>query len=347
MARARSSSGGSAFEGFAGGPDRAMFRVGTRGNAMSTNDDASNPATPVAAFAGKSIALTGTFTTMKRADAQKVLLEAGAQLSSGVTKKTDLLIHGDNAGSKLDKAASLGVATMTEAQMVALLTAGGAGAEQLADAGEKLAKKQEQDAASTTQMTAVAAELRAFVAALKRRRDIRVEHATLGRKAGKAKLAQLRAANIPTELIELYAEIDGARVEWRFIEDGYGGGCLRIPPVTNWTRFTGDDNHYMNFGDGREALLLDEVTAEGGTWLVRDKAKGGTEDGRDAVSIIFASAAEGGDGITAAGSIAAYLRAAMAHGFVYYWPRCFKAHAYVSYADQEQALERYRAGVGT
>lgn len=289
----------------------------------------------VAAFAGKTIALTGTFTTMKRAEAQKLLLEAGASVSGSVSKKTDLLIHGDNAGSKLDKATSLGVALMTEVEMVALLRAGGARAEQLADADEKLAKKQAEDAANATEMTKVAAELKAFVVALKRRRDIRVEHATLGRAAGKAKLDSLRAANIPTELIDLYAEIDGIHVEWRFIEPS-GGGCIRVPPVTGWTRFAGDDSTYMGFGDDQEALLLDEITAEGGTWLVRAKPAG-------PVQIIFASAAEGADGITAAGSIAAYLRAAMAHGFGHYWPRCFKPLRNVSYAEQEQAVERFWA----
>jgi hypothetical protein len=298
----------------------------------------------IAAFAGKTIVLTGTFTTMKRADAEKVLAEAGAKVSGSVSKKTDLLIHGDDAGSKLDKATSLGVALMTEAEMVALLKAGGGGSEQLADADEKLAKKQAEDAADATEMTKVAAELKAFVAALKRRRDLRVEQATLGRRAGKAKLAQLRAANLPTELVDLYAEFDGIHVEWRFIEPS-GGGCIRVPPFTAWTRFAGDDSTYMGFGDDQEALLLDEITAEGGTWLVRSKAKAKAKAKaeRDAVRIIFASAAEGSDGVTAAGSIAAYLRAAMAHGFGHYWPRCFKPNRNVSYAEQEQAIERFWA----
>lgn len=289
-------------------------------------------------FTGKTIVLTGTFTTMKRAEAEKLLAAAGAKVSGSVSKKTDLLIHGDDAGSKLDKATSLGVALMTEVEMVALLKAGGgAGAEKLADADEKLAKKQAEDAADATEMTKVAAELKAFVAALKKRRDLTVEQAKLGRAAGKAKRAQMRAANLPTELIELYAELDGIHVEWRFIEPS-GGGCIRVPPFTNWTRFAGDDRTYMGFGDDQEALLLDEITPEGGTWLVRDR-------GTVPVRIVFASAAEGDDGITAAFSIAAYLRATMAHGFGHYWPRCFRDnHSHnVSYAEQEQAIERFWA----
>jgi hypothetical protein len=186
-----------------------------------------------------------------------------------------------------------------------------------------------------TEITKVVAELRAFVAALQQRPDILIEHATLGGPAGAAELDQLRAANFPAELIELYGELDGIHVEWRFIEPS-GGGNLRLPPITQWTRFRDDDSTYMGFGDDKEALLFDEITAEGGTWLVRDK-------GGHAVEIIFASAAEGSEGIVAAGSIAAYLRAAMTNGFGHYWPRCFKHHPYVSYAEQEQAVARFQA----
>lgn len=299
--------------------------------ASAAQPAASSP-TPVAGLAGKVVALTGTFTTMTRAAAQKLLSEAGATVGSGVTRATHILIHGDNAGSKLDKASSQGVALMSEAEMVALLTAGGAGAGQLAGASEKLAEA----AAGATEMTRVVAELRTFVQALKQRKDITVETATLGRKAGKAKLDQLRALQVPAQLVELYAEVDGVHVEWRFTEPP-GGGCMRIPPVTQWTCFTGDDSHYMNFGDDYEALLLDEITAEGNTWLVRERGAG------DRAMIRFASAAEGADGVIAATSIADYLRKAMQSGFVPYWPRCFTPSRYVSYATQEQAIERFRA----
>jgi BRCT domain type II-containing protein len=292
---------------------------------------------PVEAFRGKTIVLTGTFTTMKRAEAEKILREAGATIGSSVGKKTDLLVHGEDAGSKLDKAVSLGVALMTEAEMVALLTAGGGGAAQLADANEKLAEA----AASETEMSKVVAELRAFVQALRKRKDITVEVSQLGRKAGKAKLAQLEAAKIPAELIELYGEIDGIHVEWRFDEPP-GGGCIRVPAVSQWTRFTGDDQHYMNFGDDYEALLLDEITPEGSTWVVRDVGAKSKKQ-IDTFEIIFASAAEGSEGTRPAGSLVEYLRKAMASGFGFYWPRCFETNRYVSYAEQEAAVERFRA----
>ena len=297
--------------------------------------------TPVEGLAGKVVALTGKFMTMKRADAQKLLREAGATVGSGVTKATDVLIYGDNAGSKLDKAASAGVSLMTELEMVALLTVGGAGNDRLAGAEALLAEKQTRDAASATEMTKVVAELRAFVQGLKRRKDIRVEHATLGRKAGKAKLAQLVAQGMPAEFVEFHAEMDGIRVEWRFVEPP-GGGCIRMSPVTQWSRFTDDDSHYMNFGDDREAMLLDEITPEGNTWLVRPKSKQAGEGAGDC-TIMFASAAEGADGVVAASSLAEYLREAMRNGFGFYWPRCFKVNEYVSYAAEEMAIGRFQA----
>jgi hypothetical protein len=190
-------------------------------------------------------------------------------------------------------------------------------------------------------MSKVAAELRAFVQALQKRKDIRVEIAKLGRKAGKSKLAQLEHSKIPKQLIELYAELDGIHVEWHFVEPP-GGGCIRVPAVSQWTHFSDDDQHYMNFGDEREALLLDEITPEGSTWMVRAKGSKTKAQIND-VQIIFASAAEGTEGVSPGGSIVEYLRNAMASGFGHYWPRCFKTNRNVSYAEQEAAVERFRA----
>ncbi|PCC73625.1 BRCA1 C Terminus (BRCT) domain-containing protein [Nannocystis exedens] len=312
--------------------------------AAPTAAPASAPASaPVACpgLSGKTVVLTGTFTLMKRADAARLLAEAGATVGTSVGNSTDLLIHGDDAGAKLEAARSRGVARMTEAEMVALLSAAGIGGELLAAAGDRLARKAAEDAAHATEMTRVAAELRAFLERLRGRPDITVTVAELGRKAGKAKLDQLRALRVPQDLVDLYAEIDGIHIEWRFVEPP-GEGCIRVPAVTQWTRFGTDDQHYMNFGDDREAMLLDEITPEGNTWLVRSR-KAPRGSGPREASIVFASAAEGADGIVAAPSLPEYFRAAMASGFVPYWPRCFKPNRYVSYATQEAAVERFRA----
>ena len=65
-------------------------------------------------FSGKTIVLTGTLTQMTRNDAKALLESLGANVSGSVSKKTDLVIYGEAAGSKLTKANSLGVMTMDE-----------------------------------------------------------------------------------------------------------------------------------------------------------------------------------------------------------------------------------------
>ncbi len=60
-------------------------------------------------FAGKTVVLTGTLTTMSREEAAKLLEAAGAKISGSVSKKTDFVVAGESAGSKLTKAQELGV----------------------------------------------------------------------------------------------------------------------------------------------------------------------------------------------------------------------------------------------
>ena len=75
-------------------------------------------------LAGKTFVLTGTLPTLSR-DAAKDLLEAaGAKVAGSVSKKTDYVVAGVEAGSKLEKAQALGVAVLDEAGMLALLPAG-------------------------------------------------------------------------------------------------------------------------------------------------------------------------------------------------------------------------------
>jgi len=72
-------------------------------------------------LAGKTFVLTGTFPTLSRDQAKNLLEAAGAKVAGSVSKKTDYVVAGAEAGSKLEKAQSLGVTVIDEAQMLALL----------------------------------------------------------------------------------------------------------------------------------------------------------------------------------------------------------------------------------
>ena len=60
-------------------------------------------------FSGKTVVITGTLDGMTRDEASSLLGSLGANVSSSVSSKTDFLLCGENAGSKLNKAQSLGV----------------------------------------------------------------------------------------------------------------------------------------------------------------------------------------------------------------------------------------------
>ena len=72
-------------------------------------------------FAGKTVVLTGSLTIMTRDDAKDRLTAMGAKVSGSVSKKTDLVIAGEAAGSKLAKAQELGIDVIDEAEMIRLL----------------------------------------------------------------------------------------------------------------------------------------------------------------------------------------------------------------------------------
>lgn len=72
-------------------------------------------------FAGKTVVLTGTLTSMSRDLAKEKLEALGAKVAGSVSKKTDYVIAGLEAGSKLEKARELGVAVMDETQFIAAL----------------------------------------------------------------------------------------------------------------------------------------------------------------------------------------------------------------------------------
>ena len=62
---------------------------------------------------GKKVVVTGTVLGLTRSEAQEAVERLGGQSSGSVSKSTDLVVIGDGAGSKADKAAELGIPTMT------------------------------------------------------------------------------------------------------------------------------------------------------------------------------------------------------------------------------------------
>jgi len=76
-------------------------------------------------FAGKTIVLTGGLTTMTRDEAKDHLRRLGATVAGSVSKKTHLVIAGEDAGSKLEKARDLGVTVWTEADFTQALAEAG------------------------------------------------------------------------------------------------------------------------------------------------------------------------------------------------------------------------------
>ncbi len=72
-------------------------------------------------FNGKTVVLTGTLSQMGRTEAKARLQELGAKVSGSVSAKTDFVIAGDAAGSKLSKAQELGVTVLSEEQWLAML----------------------------------------------------------------------------------------------------------------------------------------------------------------------------------------------------------------------------------
>ena len=72
-------------------------------------------------FFNKTIVLTGTLSKYGRKEATEKLENLGAKVSGSVSSKTDIVIFGEEAGSKLDKAHALGIRTMDEKEFEELL----------------------------------------------------------------------------------------------------------------------------------------------------------------------------------------------------------------------------------
>jgi DNA ligase (NAD+) len=72
-------------------------------------------------LSGKTFVITGTLPTLKRDEAKELIQKAGGKVTNSVSAKTDYLVVGEDAGSKLEKAQTLGISQLSEAQLLELL----------------------------------------------------------------------------------------------------------------------------------------------------------------------------------------------------------------------------------
>ena len=106
---------------FFGSPEGQALVAGLRNAGVKLSEDVKVASGP-AIFAGQTVVVTGTLLKYDRIGIEAKLKELGAKVGSSVSKNTNLLIVGEKAGSKLDKARALGVKTLTEDEFEAMVS---------------------------------------------------------------------------------------------------------------------------------------------------------------------------------------------------------------------------------
>jgi DNA ligase (NAD+) len=92
-----------------------------RSAGLQLQGEAIAPLSQATAITGKTFVITGTLPTLKRDEAKALIQQAGGKVTDSISKKTDYLVAGAEAGSKLAKAQTLGVPQLSEADLLALL----------------------------------------------------------------------------------------------------------------------------------------------------------------------------------------------------------------------------------
>ena len=88
---------------------------------LASNDNGSEAADRAGALTGQTIVLTGTLPNLSRVQAQAMIEAAGGKVTGSVSKKTNYVVAGSEAGSKLQKAEKLGVAIIDESALQDLI----------------------------------------------------------------------------------------------------------------------------------------------------------------------------------------------------------------------------------
>ncbi|WP_293363108.1 MULTISPECIES: NAD-dependent DNA ligase LigA [unclassified Microcoleus] len=98
-----------------------IARLQTAGLQLHSEVKSQNLADQNLQLAGKTFVLTGTLPTLKRDEAKDLIVKAGGKVTGSVSAKTDYVVVGEDAGSKLEKAQSLGIELLSEAELLELL----------------------------------------------------------------------------------------------------------------------------------------------------------------------------------------------------------------------------------
>ncbi|HYW21351.1 MAG TPA: NAD-dependent DNA ligase LigA [Nodularia sp. (in: cyanobacteria)] len=97
-------------------------RLKVAGLQLAANEETTTAAEGNQKLAGKTFVITGTLPSLSRDEAKALIQKAGGKVTNSVSKKTDYLLLGEDAGSKLEKAQGLGVTQLSEALLLEMLS---------------------------------------------------------------------------------------------------------------------------------------------------------------------------------------------------------------------------------
>ncbi|HLO87405.1 MAG TPA: NAD-dependent DNA ligase LigA [Nostocaceae cyanobacterium] len=101
--------------------EKLISRLRDIGLQLANTEEAKPAGAENPQFVGKTFVITGTLPTLKRDEAKALIQKAGGKVTDSVSKKTDFLVVGADAGSKLEKAQSLGITQLSEPELLQML----------------------------------------------------------------------------------------------------------------------------------------------------------------------------------------------------------------------------------
>ncbi len=103
------------------GNQTLIKRLQNAGLAFSSQSETATSVAQNSKFLGKTFVITGTLPTLKRKEAEDLIKQLGGKITGSVSAKTDYLLVGEKAGSKLEKAKKLGIKNLSEAQLLEMV----------------------------------------------------------------------------------------------------------------------------------------------------------------------------------------------------------------------------------